>query len=464
MLTETLPGEIPVSEVLENVFARQPATDHVVTVHGYGIQIKIRDGHLVIHDGIGRHRRERRYPKADRTLKRIVITGPDGYLTPDALRWCSDHGITVTTLDPDGDLVSAWSPEIAARDARLIRKQATADGLEIARELLTRKVRGQAELILKTSGNVTVHDTIAHYAERMATAGTVPELGELEGWAARDYFALWAETVRIPWRQSDAGRIPLNWLTYPGRSSPIVGGGKKYNAADPVNAMLNYGYGLGYAECRTACIGHGLDPRLGFIHADKPGRDSLALDVLETLRPEIDRCILELVGARTFTYRDFAEPHGYLPGTCRIVAPLTHEIAELSWSWRKIASDAASAVVNILNGSRGRTGTAMPNWKLHRDAFQAENVTPGDVLTDRQWKTIAPLVPVKPHGKGHPPIDSRTIVAAMVYMERHRRPWAHVPASFGISYRTMTERRRDWQRSGDWPDIQIAIRDLAGHL
>src|SRR5258707_4485388 len=105
--------------------------------------------------------------------------------------------------------------------------------------------------------------------------------------------------------------------------------------------MLNFAYTLGYSEARTACIASGLDPRLGFIHTDKTGRDSLALDVLEALRPDIDRYILGLLGhgqeARKFSRRDFTEPPRYAPGSCRITTILTHEIAEQSYAWSKLA-------------------------------------------------------------------------------------------------------------------------------
>ncbi len=49
---------------------------------------------------------------------------------------------------------------------------------------------------------------------------------------------------------------------------------------------------------------------MGFIHYDKIGRDSLALDILETIRPIIDSYVIGLLGSRAFTYRDFTESSG----------------------------------------------------------------------------------------------------------------------------------------------------------
>ncbi len=462
---------------LHNIYTRDSANEHVATVHGYGIKFRIHQGHLVIDDGIGRQRRERRYPKADRTLQRIVVTGPDGYLTLEALSWCAEHGITVTTLNPNCELTCHYATADRVTDATLLRRQVTAagtdTGTEIARELLIRKVNGQAALLLKLFNDSNTAGQLYHYAERMAASEAVTQhqrdtasLSELEGWAGRDYFATWPGRVAVEWDARSLTRVPVNWIGYPGRSSQIAGGGKKYNASDPVNAILNYAYTLGYTEARTACIAHGLNPALGFIHADKPGRDSLALDVLETIRPDIDAYVLGLTGVgaepRTFTYRDFTEPYGYEPGTCRIVAPLTHEIGEQSYQWRKPVMDAVETVVNILTGAHGKHGTAMPNWKLQRDTFTSVSVTPDQVIPAAVWESVfAPIVPVKPRGKGHPPVDSRVLIASMVHCDRHRKPWAHVPASFGVSHRTMTERRREWQRLGVWP---VELLDVAGSL
>jgi CRISPR-associated endonuclease Cas1 len=306
VLGDTVPEDSP-RAILHHIYTRDSTDSHVAIAHGYNVQLRVLHGHLVIRDGIGRHQRERKYPKADRTLKRIVITAPDGYVTLEALTWCAEHGITVTTLTPDCELVAHYATTDRATDTKLLRRQALAhgtdSGTEVARELLTRKVNEQAGLLLKLFNDSNTAGRLYHYAERMAESGAILQsngdkasLSELEGWAARDYFATWVGKATVPFDARSLKRIPANWLAYLGRSSEIVGGGKKYNASDPVNAMLNYAYTLGYAECRRACVAHGLSPALGYIHADKPGRDSLALDVLEAIRPDIDGYVLGLLG------------------------------------------------------------------------------------------------------------------------------------------------------------------------
>jgi CRISP-associated protein Cas1 len=472
MLDETLDEDAP-SAIIASTFGRVPDTDAVVTVHGYGCKVRVVHGQLVISDGIGRHQRERRYPKADRRLQRIVVTSMDGYVTLEALQWASEHGITVAMIEPDAELTAHYATTSRATDPKLARRQVTAaldeTGLAIARELLQRKVRGQADNVLKYFGDHNGAAQLYQYAERMydATAITQRErdtasLSELEGWAARDYFSQWISHVTPQWAEQSLKRIPSNWLTYTGRSTKLVAGGRKYNASDPVNALLNYAYALGFTEARTACIGYGLNPALGYLHADKTGRDSLALDVLEAIRPEIDARVIELVGRRVFTHRDFAEPHGLEPGTVRVVAPLTHEVAELSCAWQSIAVDAVRAVAGFLTGHAGNRGSLMPNQEAHRTAFVSQLVTADDVLTEADYARLFAIVPpFVRQRRGHPPIDNRRIIAAIIHCERHHRPWAHVPESFGISYRTMTDRRRMWQRQGVWEDIHREIQNAA---
>jgi CRISPR-associated protein Cas1 len=59
-------------------------------------------------------------------------------------------------------------------------------------------------------------------------------------------------------------------------------------------------YSLAAIEARLACEAVGLHPALGFVHADEPQRDNLALDLLEPVRPEVERFVLDLVAERTF--------------------------------------------------------------------------------------------------------------------------------------------------------------------
>lgn len=64
---------------------------------------------------------------------------------------------------------------------------------------------------------------------------------------------------------------------------------------DPVNAMLSFAYSILAHDCASALEAAGLDPYVGFLHRDRPGRTSLALDLMEELRPCMaDRFVITL--------------------------------------------------------------------------------------------------------------------------------------------------------------------------
>ena len=97
----------------------------------------------------------------------------------------------------------------------------------------------------------------------------------IEGRAAQKY-----------WRV--VGMLIPQELGWPGRETR--------GARDPFNAALNYGYGVLYAQVERALILAGLDPYGGFLHADRPGKPSLVLDVIEEFRQAVvDRVIIAYV-------------------------------------------------------------------------------------------------------------------------------------------------------------------------
>lgn len=91
-----------------------------------------------------------------------------------------------------------------------------------------------------------------------------------------------------------------------------------------------------------------LDPGMGVLHTDKPHRDSLALDLLETLRPVLERDVLELLTTRNLRKQDF---HETAEGNCRLLAPLTHELAEHLPTYAKACAPHAEAIAHALANS-----------------------------------------------------------------------------------------------------------------
>src|SRR5262249_59788043 len=80
---------------------------------------------------------------------------------------------------------------------------------------------------------------------------------------------------------------------------------------DPMNGLLSFVYTLLLSDCVAAAEGVGLDPQVGYLHALRPGRPALGLDLMEELRPVLaDRLALTLVDRRQLTAADFEERPG----------------------------------------------------------------------------------------------------------------------------------------------------------
>ena len=340
---------------LTETYNRATGNHAVLVVDGYGVTLRMRSGALHIEDGIGAHRRTRTVSRADRTVRRIVVLADTGEVTLDAVRWCADLGITIVQIDRDARPLFVSGPD-GRDDARIRRAQAAAAsspaGLTVARQLLTTKVRGQARVAKSQLNLPDVGDLLMRVADEIAEAPDLPRCQELEAKAANIYFATWGSRVEPRWAARDIDRIPAHWRTFSTRSTPLLAGKTPRNAADPINAMLNYGYTIAAVEARIAALTLGLDPGLGILNTDKRDRDSFALDLVETIRPHVDATVLQLISGRHFRRGDFHETRD---GRVRLLAPLTHELAEYAPAWAAaIAPHAESAAHTIIDNAIGQ--------------------------------------------------------------------------------------------------------------
>src|SRR5215472_520911 len=94
----------------------------VVTLFGYGIQVRVDRGHLLLDDGIGTDRRHLRVPRVSHGLRRLVMIGSDGFLSLAALRWLADQKASFVMLERDGSVLATTGPACPS-DVRLRRAQ-----------------------------------------------------------------------------------------------------------------------------------------------------------------------------------------------------------------------------------------------------------------------------------------------------------------------------------------------------
>lgn len=137
------------------------------------------------------------------------------------------------------------------------------------------------------------------------------------------YFKCW-QTLRLHWKGMGRKPVPLEWH-HAGLRQSFVSGTNRH-ATHPVNATLNYAYGVLESQVRTATVAAGLDPTIGYLHACRPGRVALVYDLMEPLRPRVNRLVLNFVQGRTFNSRDVVLTER---GVCRLHPQLARTVAGL---------------------------------------------------------------------------------------------------------------------------------------
>jgi CRISPR-associated endonuclease Cas1 len=340
----------------------------VLTIHGFGLRVRMQSGHLEIEDGVGPERRKIRLARVGHRLKRLVCTSADGFATFGALKWLADVGASFVMLTPTGRVLFVTGPT-ASSDARLRRAQSLAlnngIGLDISRALIDAKIAGQQRVTQERLNDPATAGIIATFRDRLAVADTLQTIRTLEAHAAVAYFGAWSKTP-VLWPKADLRQIPNHWLTVGSRHSPLSGGPRL--AVTPVHAILNYCFALLESESRLALTAMGLDPGLGLgLHTDTPNRDSLALDVLEPVRPQIEDWLLNWISQEPLRRADFFETE---TGNCRLRSQLCSKLSDTAPTWAKLIAPWAEHVARALWNSTRQSGTgtrvSTPLTQQHR--------------------------------------------------------------------------------------------------
>jgi len=336
----------------------------VLTLIGYGISVSVDKGHLIVNDGIGAERFHYRLPRIGHRLKRIVVVGSDGLLTLAALKWLRDQDVTLSFLERDGKVLSVVGPA-GSSDAKLRRAQAVAInngvGLEICRSLIDAKIKGQ-EIVLREHLNCeATAEAIARSRQKLGSAQNFDAVRNIEANSAALYFREWRD-LPVSWPKIDLQRIPDRWRFVGSLQSPLSGGPRL--AVTPVHAILHYVFALLEAETRLAIASLGLDVGLGLgLHTDTADRPSLVFDVLEPVRPEVEKWLLSSIASEPLRRVDFFET---ATGNVRLMAPLCTKLSETVPLWGKLVAPWAEYVAQVLANSAktGRTSAIVLPTKL----------------------------------------------------------------------------------------------------
>jgi CRISPR-associated endonuclease Cas1 len=293
-----------------------------------------------------------------------------------------DQDIAFVLLERNGKVLATCGP-VSPSDVRLRRAQATAHqtgiALRIARELIDKKLHGQAHLVRTHFPGSAQLDGIEKARTRLAEAESSDEIRSWEAQGAHSYWAAWHD-VPVNFPRCDLPRVPEHWRTFGSRISALTQSPRL--AVNPANSMLNYLYSLLEAEARLALAALGLDPGLGVLHNDLRARDSLACDLMEAIRPQADAFLLDWLKRSPLKRDWFFEQ---VDGNCRLMAPFAAELSQTARIWKQAVAPFAEGIARVL-------------WTNQRQQSRKEELP--TLLTQtrrREARGLSPFVATKPH-------------------------------------------------------------------
>jgi CRISP-associated protein Cas1 len=266
------------------------------------------------------------------TLEGIVCLNR-AMFSPQLMQLCAERRVLISFFSPQGQFHARVQGEVAGNVLLRRTQYRWADdpgkSAGIAQAIVAAKLancrtvllRAHRDLNSKVAANAPggalagAADYLARALERLMTRSpSVDELRGIEGDAARQYFAVFDHLI--------LGQKPD--FTFRGRS--------RRPPLDAVNALLSFVYTLLVHDVTAALEGVGLDPYVGFLHADRPGRCGLALDLMEELRPALaDRLVLTLIN------RQQVKPSGFTTaenGAVQMSETTRREVLQ-AWQSRK---------------------------------------------------------------------------------------------------------------------------------
>ncbi len=229
-------------------------------------------------------------------------------LSPALLARCAKDGRTVVWLDRGGRfqcrLESPVNGNILLRQAQYRSADKAEACTDMARWFIAGKVRNSRQVLMRAVRESKLEDErgqlekvcklLAGTLKKLELADNLDSIRGLEGDAARAYFSVLALLVKDDCRED---------FRFNGRN--------RRPPRDPFNALISFLYALLLNDCRSALESVGLDPQLGFLHAPRPGRASLALDLQEEFRACLcDRLALTLINRGQLKLKDFDRRDG----------------------------------------------------------------------------------------------------------------------------------------------------------
>lgn len=234
-------------------------------------------------------------------LEGICTFGYQG-ASPALMQWCMEENVSISFFTRSGRLrgrvIGMTNGNVTLRKTQYRKSDSEEESLHLAKYMIIGKLYNKEHLLKRTirdhSLRVDVEaltkttEQLKNAREAVLASEDLDTLRGVEGNAASAYFNVFNQCIL---NDSEA--------FYFGKRN-------RRPPRDRVNALLSFAYSLLAAEVGAALEGVGLDAYVGFLHRDRPGRMSLALDVMEELRPVIaERFVLKVINRKQIKEDDF---------------------------------------------------------------------------------------------------------------------------------------------------------------
>jgi len=238
-------------------------------------------------------------------LESVAVFG-NIMVSPGVMQLCAENGVAFTFMSETGYLIARvdapQSGNVLLRREQFRKADNLEECLKISRWLIAGKLQNARTIIMRAARQIDdstdivaldrAAENIGYIIKKLELVESIDSARGYEGEGAQIYFGIFNNLIK---QQREDFKI-----TDRNRRPPL----------DPTNALLSFSYALLLHDCISALVATGLDPSVGFLHSDRPGRPSLALDLMEEFRPLIaDRHVLTLINRKEvdkncFTKRD----------------------------------------------------------------------------------------------------------------------------------------------------------------
>jgi CRISPR/Cas system-associated endonuclease Cas1 len=279
-----------------------------VIVLGSNAALRIRNGALDLEHGPAAERIKLKIDIDDPKPCAILFDGRGEFITGEAIRFCARYAIDIILPNGPGRAILFAESALEASDGAMlrdigpaiIRAQCAANPVQVAREIVRAKIAADVEGF---GPRLTERDfsTIARCEAKLASARSVAEMIVIEAKAASVY---WRSHRDLGLIERSGGNLPRSWLRFANRGRGAEFLGNKH-ASHPISAMINYCIVVEAGRLARALSGFGLALQIGFLHADKHGRNSLVWDAIEPMRARINARVFAFIASHKFARSDF---------------------------------------------------------------------------------------------------------------------------------------------------------------